>query len=429
MRRAFAAAAVACLLTLTLTGGLARAGVTPGTQYVGNSYLLGISGVTVAGNPVSDQTFFGSGALPTAGGSLSNTAATVTLPDGLGSATVVSETASGTTNTATAASTLNGITILPGQGAAGSDVLDATVLNAAATTSCTGAPLSAVSVASLTIDGVSVTLTNTANQVVSIPNVASVTIEQTAGNANTNTASSDDIVVTFPPTGTLASVITGTLTISHANSSVLCPPLTVTKTVNGQNAVSVAAGTQVTYDISLTNQVSSDCSLQTVTDALPPQTGEGGVPFTFVSGAPAGSTAVLGLKGTQNLVTWTFSPAHVITTGATFSFSFVAQAPANEPAGTYTNDVSYTSDCGPGASIQSTSPFVLANVAAVTVPPTTTTPPPTTTTTTTTSTVRSPVPSTGTGDNGAVALIVTGSLLVLLSVGLLAVALRPRPVL
>lgn len=211
------------------------------TSYSGNAYAVGLTGVTVAGVGVTDQLVGFTQPLPPAGGTLNGSVGTVTLPGGLGTATVVLEQTSGGGTTSTSTSQVAGVTILPTT-LLPTGVLGATVLNANSSVVNCGAPTLASSVATLSINGTTITLPpNPAPNtliVVGPPTapIATVTLNAQASTGTPPTTSAGTVsalVVDFPATGPLAPVITGTITISQAHSDQVCtaaPPPTPTPT-------------------------------------------------------------------------------------------------------------------------------------------------------------------------------------------------------
>lgn len=363
------------LIAVAGTAGTASAqSVSTGDQYSGRAYAVGVIGATLAGSAIPDQVIGDTGQLPSGGGTVTFGAGTVTVPS-LATATIVTEQATGSNGTSSASSDVSNLVIGPGAAAGGKDLVDATLLTANTAVNCAGQQTLASSVATLTIAGNTVAIPPNPNTTVRVlPSplalLANVTFRQQSYVTATNTASASALVISFPTAaagGTLAALITGTITISHAESDLHCPPFTVSKTANGASSATVTAGSDVTYGVTLTNQVNTACLLDSVSDSLPPQPGEGGVPFTYVSGGPTGGTAGQSTtSGAQNVVTWTFASPPSIAVGGTFSFDFVAHVPSNEPPGTYLNVVRYTSTCGPGSGTTETN-FTSGGLAPVTV--------------------------------------------------------------
>ncbi len=204
--------------------------------YGGQAYAVGLTGVAVANITVADQLVGGTGALPPAGGSVTAGPGTVTLPAGLGSVTIVTEQANGVNEASTATSQIASVSILPTGLPGNLPVLGATVLTANTGVDCTGLTTLSSSLATLTIAGQTVPINpnpNTTTTVVNSSNltIATVTFNRQTYNAATNAAAADALVVDFPTTGTLASVIRGTITISHGNSDLTgCASTTPTPT-------------------------------------------------------------------------------------------------------------------------------------------------------------------------------------------------------
>ncbi len=201
--------------------------------YGGRAYAVGLTGVAVANITVADQLLGDTGALPPGGGSVSSGPGTVTLPAGLGSVTIVTEQANGVNETSTATSQIASVSILP-TGVPGG-VLGATVLTANTGVDCAGLTTLSSSLATLTIAGQTVPINPNPNTTTTVLSggltVATVTFNRQTYDAATNAAAADALVVNFPVTGTLATVIRGTITISHGNSDLTgCATTTPTPT-------------------------------------------------------------------------------------------------------------------------------------------------------------------------------------------------------
>jgi hypothetical protein len=204
--------------------------------YGGQAYAVGLTGVAVANITVADQLLGNTGALPPGGGSVTSGPGTVTLPAGLGSVTIVTEQANGVNETSTATSQIASVSILPGGVTGGASVLGATVLTANTGVNCAGLATLSSSLATLTIAGQTVPINPNPNTTTTVLatgglTIATVTFNRQTYNSATNAAAADALVVDFPTTGTLASVIRGTITISHGNSDLTgCATTTPTPT-------------------------------------------------------------------------------------------------------------------------------------------------------------------------------------------------------
>ncbi|GAC1344914.1 MAG: hypothetical protein NVSMB29_18870 [Candidatus Dormibacteria bacterium] len=190
--------------------------------FSGRAYAVGVSGVTLFGKPVGNTTVADTGQLPSGGGSVSNGPGTVAVPN-LGSVTVTKEQAAGNGSSATASSEISGVLLQPGDV---SPLLNAKVLTATTTArACGAAPSASTSVVGpLTVGGQTVTVPvnppkNTTVKV-GTPEavIATVTFNAQTYDPATNTQSASALVVTFPDKGMLSQLITGTITISHAES-------------------------------------------------------------------------------------------------------------------------------------------------------------------------------------------------------------------
>jgi len=352
LRRLAATMSLAGLFTLLVPAVAAQA--VSKDCYTGDAYAVGLTGLKLVAGAITvpDQKILEGGPQPVSpcdGGTMSASGLTAAVPPPTGGgtgdladATIVTEQSAASGRTSTSTSNVTSATILPGRGTAGANVLSATVANASNSVNCGGSTANASSIATLTINGTAVTVPAGVNQSVTVPGpggttLATVIFNQQSYDATKNLASASAAVVSFPAAGTLAAVITGTVTISHAESDLTCAD--VTKSPNPSTA---NPGDNVTYTVTITNQSPSACTLNTVTDILPPADSEGGVPFTYVSGGPAGATLAQSTSGTHNVLTWTYSPVLPLAAGASTSFNFVAKVPSNEPKGTYTNTVNFS---------------------------------------------------------------------------------------
>lgn len=220
------AAALLTALGTALLASPARVRADSNT-YSGRAYAVGLSGVVLGPVTVPDQLVGDTGALPGSGGTVSAGPGTVSLPSGLGSVTITTEQASGSSGAASATSQVSSVSILPAGTPGG--VLSATVLTANTGVNCGGLTRLASSLATLTIAGQTVPINPNPNTTttVSTPGtgqtIATVTFNPQSFTASTTTAMASAVAVTFPATGTLASVIQGTITISHAESDIVCP--------------------------------------------------------------------------------------------------------------------------------------------------------------------------------------------------------------
>ena len=221
--------------------------------YGGFAYTARLTGVVLNGAViVPDQTVNSTGPLPAGGGTVTGTLGTVTLPSGLGSATVGQEQASGSAETSSATSQITTISILPTTllpaPLTGTGILQGTALDVSTSVSC-GAPNAiSTSAGALTIAGVAVTLPTSPNQTVTVrapitgnPVLATVTLNFQSSVPGAAKASS--LVVDFPSTGFLAGIIHGQITISHAESALVCPPVV---TAVSPNAGPTGGGNTVT---------------------------------------------------------------------------------------------------------------------------------------------------------------------------------------
>ncbi len=216
------------------------AAASAGVSYGGDAYAIGLSGVTVAGRPVADQTLGDTGALPASGGGRSEAPAHITLPSGLGTLTVTGGSVTGAAGTTRASFKVAGVSILPklslgsggdlclpllgcvvGGGAA--DLVDIGLAQSAASASASNPDSHAGSAAfgTITLLGgvVKVPIGTTANTTVDL-GLVSITANQSAYDASTNTASARAVVLDFPKTGQLAGTITGTITVASATATV-----------------------------------------------------------------------------------------------------------------------------------------------------------------------------------------------------------------
>jgi len=192
--------------------------------YSGRAYAVGLTGVAVANVTVSDQLVGDTGPLPGPGGTVSAGPGTVTLPAGLGSVTIVTEQATGANEASNATSQIASVSLLPTGLPGGGGLLSATVLTANTGVGCAGLATLSSSLASLTIAGQTVPINPNPNTTTTVLGTGGLTIatvgfNRQSYNAATNAADADALVVTFPTTGALATVIRGTIIISHADSA------------------------------------------------------------------------------------------------------------------------------------------------------------------------------------------------------------------
>lgn len=208
---------LSCLLALALTATPALA-----QTYSGRAYAVGLSGVKLLGGTVTvpDTLVGDTGPLPAGGGSVSFGPGTVSLPGGLGSVDITSETAQGSANVSSANSNVAGLSINVSE----VSVLSATLLVAQASVGCSGPGPFTTSVGSLTIAGIDVTVNPSPNSSVTVTDplsgqvIATVTFNQQTYTSSGNLASANSLVVSFPANGALAAVIQGTITVSHAEA-------------------------------------------------------------------------------------------------------------------------------------------------------------------------------------------------------------------
>lgn len=375
----------------------------------GDSYLLGITGPGGVGAPtggvvlpllyglIPGGKLIEAGPLPAAGGVrdagvLNLIVSGNTCTTGLvACATVIKEhadgarTADGGNATSTASGTTADARVFPnGTLTLVSDLIRATAVTSNTQVNCQGltSPFSvfqhktqnpdpnSTSIATLTVAGINVPILGTPNQVVDI-GVAKITLNAQSpyvgsafGSATSTatpnggvnqSASASAAIIDFPPTSILAAVVgTGQIILQHSDSSVSgCAPFTVSKTSNGQTNVQANAGTDIPFHVVATNTSGLTCSLLSVTDYLPPQPGEGGVPFTYVSGGPGGTSRVEShpTGNGQNIETFNFAAPPPVPNGGTVAFDLVAHIPSTEPGGTYTQRMAFSSDCGAGSGV------------------------------------------------------------------------------
>jgi IPT/TIG domain len=276
--------------------------------YGGQAYAVQLTGVRVGTTTVTDQIVDGTGPLPPGGGTVNGTAGSILLPSGLGSATVTQEQASGALETSSATSQISSIALLPNTALptplTGTGVLSGNNLSVSTSLTC-GAPNSiATSTGTLVVAGVAVTIPNAPNTSVNVTAPATgsavlATVTFNFQNSIPGAVKGSSIIVSFPTTGPLASLIQGQVTISHAESTLICPPAI---TSVGPNAGPTAGGNTVTISgtgftgatgvsfggtPSPNFQVNSDGS---ITAVAPP--GAVGTVDTRVT-APAGTSAVV----------------------------------------------------------------------------------------------------------------------------------------
>lgn len=365
----------------------------------GRSYLLHIGGVggsgaptgllaTVAGlvNPITDS--FDTGDLPATGGNVTRNL--LSLDGGATCATaqvicasVIREHIDGAaaadgTATSSAVGHAATATVLGVPGVA--NLLAATAVSSSTQVNCGGltspftifngpagtdGPVNSSTIASLSVLGIPINVLNQPNQVLlNLPvpvlgGTVTVTLNEqnaaTTASPNggvTQAASASAAVIDINNVGLLGS---GRITLQHSDSDVEgCAPFRITKTSNGQVQVTQGPGTDIPFHITATNVTGAlTCALVSVTDLLPPQPNEGGVPFTLVSssGLPAGTarTESHPTGSSQNIETFTFPAPLSIPPGGSFAFDLLAHIPSNEPSGTYTNRAAFTSDCGAGS--------------------------------------------------------------------------------
>ena len=399
-----AVAAVAAAVALFGAAAVhAAPSATRTNSFSGRAYAVGITQATGALAPLDNTFICDTGQLPAAGGSRPGTnnclpvAGTITFPS-MASACATSsdiicldalaENTSGAGNTAKSTSHVAFVRVLPDQvtsapclagGKVFCDLLSATVLTADTSVSCnsSGAPVKSATttVTSLTIAGQNVPIPTDPNTVVNLgpsggPYLATVTMRHEDTSAP-NTAVGDALIITFPAgSGGILSAASGVITISHAESDITCGPL-IAKTANGSSSATVAAGEDVTYGVTVTNHNQMSCKVTSVTDFLPPQPGQAGVPFTFVSGGPpnANRKETRGGNG-QHIETWTGKSGSLgaLAPGQSLAFDFVAHVPSSEPAATYDNSVKAVLVCGGGSGSASTTASTTAQgLAPVTV--------------------------------------------------------------
>lgn len=198
---------------------------TAGLTYTGKSAALFTpTGVSVLGQTaVAANTVICNADQPSGGGTATGCNGNLTLPGGLGSINVLNENVSGSNGTQTSTSQIASVTLVPG-GAGGKDVLDATVLDANSQVSCSTHTESA-DLATLSIAGNAIIPSNQPqNQNITVTDpltggtLAVIVINYNTFDATSNTATAASLEVVFPSNGELASVITGTLFISYAQS-------------------------------------------------------------------------------------------------------------------------------------------------------------------------------------------------------------------
>ena len=354
------------LVLSLLLGALVAAGwATPANAagqptYAGRAYAVGLTDISVNGTAMSDQYIADTGALPSSGGDRTAGSGTQQAP-GLGSVDVLLEAAHGKDGHASASSRVAGVHLFPQSN--GPDLLDAALADASTTADVDGKPSATAALLSVDINGSMVAIPPGSNVTVTVPGpsagsvVAVVTFN--AESTASNSPSASALIVQFPPNGVLSAQVVGRVTVSHAESAALLP-LDISKLVNGLPAVTVLPHSNVTYTITITNNTTAACTLSSVTDNLPPGPGEGGVPFTYVSGGPAGATLKQSSGAGRNVAAWTFTTAPVLAPKAAFAFAFIAFVPKDEAPGTYTDEATYTASCGSGTT---------GNTAKVTVPP------------------------------------------------------------
>lgn len=346
-------------------------------SYSGRAYAVGISNATGLLSSLNNKFICDTGQLPAAGGSQTGTPCAPITGVNVTSASancqstdvvcldVLKETTTGASGSAASASHTAFVRVLPSRvNCDGSclDLVNAQVATADTSVTCdsTGHPQKSASAAvvSLSIAGTTVTIPSTPNTVVTVPStgtpIATVTLRHQS-TAGPNAAIGDALIINFPANGVFGSTASGTITIAHAESDATCGPA-ITKTANGGSSANVTAGADVTYGVTVTNNNQTRCTVTSVTDYLPPQPGQTGVPFTFVSGGPSGATRTetTGSNG-QKIETWTGSTLGTLASGQSLAFSFVAHVPSSEPGGTYTNSVTAVLSCGAnGDQVEST---------------------------------------------------------------------------
>jgi len=182
--------------------------------YEGLSYAVATSDLVVNGTRIPDQVLISAGPLASAGGNNSQTVLSGEIPQVL-STTAQSEQTNGANFSVNSASQGVQVSLLPGAGPGGSDLVDVNgVSSQASSTYSNGSDSfsSSSSVSSITVDGVSVLVPQGENQVVNVNNVAIVTFNQTVSYQDAIEVNA--VSIYFPPSGALASEIVGTIDIS-----------------------------------------------------------------------------------------------------------------------------------------------------------------------------------------------------------------------
>jgi hypothetical protein len=229
------------------------------------------------------------------------------LPSGLGTATVTQEQASGASETSSATSQLSSLALLPTATLpaplTGTGVLSGTDLSVSTSLTCGTPNVVATTTGTLTIAGVPVTVPTTPNSSVNVtaPATGSAVLASVTFNFQDSvpgSAKGSSIIVSFPATGPLASLIQGQVTLSHAESTLICPPAITSVSPNGGpiaggNTVTItgtgftgATGVSFGGTPSTSFQANSDGSITAVAPA-----GSVGTVDVTVTG-PAGSSAI-----------------------------------------------------------------------------------------------------------------------------------------
>jgi hypothetical protein len=209
-----------------------------------DAYAIGLSGVSVLGRPIANQTLGTVGPPPPGGGTLTTGPAILVLPDGMGTLRVAGAMVSRASGTGRTLDTVNGLDLFPqltanqirtlclpflgcvprlvATGGGPVELLDITFARSTASASSTNPAAHAentqVGAISLLGGAVEVPLSATPNTTVNL-GLLSITLNRRSYDPSTNTASAQAVVLHFPPDGQLAPAITGTITIASSTVS------------------------------------------------------------------------------------------------------------------------------------------------------------------------------------------------------------------
>lgn len=226
------------LALLALLVAAAPASANSGPTHSGQSYAVGLAGVKVLGSLVSvgDTTLPADSKLAPQGGSARGTVGTITLPSGLGSVVVARAEVQGDNDQSNAQSEVASATLLPAgvpagvqlpiQVPTGVAVLSARLLTASAAVDCSGNVQADSAVASLSILGKPVDVQSGRNNVIEVPVGSQVAarvrtnVQDSMVGRSTVWGSISALEVEFPADGPLATLVQGTVTLSHAEADV-----------------------------------------------------------------------------------------------------------------------------------------------------------------------------------------------------------------